>query len=107
MATTEIRLQERLAPAEASQLAMTWRRFRRHRLGLIGMVSLIVIVLSCIFVPVIMQSATGLTYEYIDNDALQAVTMANGNVNYSKPLLWTNSLKYIGNQIRKLKYIKT
>jgi peptide/nickel transport system permease protein len=91
MATTEIRLQERLAPAEASQLAMTWRRFRRHRLGLIGMVSIIVIVLACIFVPIIMESATGLTYETIDNDALQPVIMANGNVNFTKPLLWTNS----------------
>jgi len=91
MATTEIRLQERLAPAEASQLSMTWRRFRRHRLGLIGMVSIIVIVLSCIFVPIIMESATGLTYEYIDNEALQATTMADGNINYTKPLLWTNS----------------
>jgi peptide/nickel transport system permease protein len=91
MATTEIRLQERLAPAEASQLAMTWRRFRRHRLGLIGMVSIIVIVLACIFVPVIMDSATGLTYEFIDNDALQPTLMDNGNVNFTKPMFWTNS----------------
>ncbi len=91
MATTEIRLQERLAPAEASQLSMTWRRFRRHRLGLIGMVSIIVIVLSCIFVPIIMEGVTGLTYEGIDNDALQPTIMANGNINFTKPLLWSNT----------------
>jgi peptide/nickel transport system permease protein len=91
MATTDIRVQERLAPAEASQLAMTWRRFRRHRLGLIGMISLIVIVLACIFVPVIMETTTGLTYETIDNDALQPTIMADGNVNFTKPMMWTNS----------------
>jgi peptide/nickel transport system permease protein len=91
MATTDVGLQERLAPAESSQLAVTWKRFRRHRLGLIGMVSLIVIVLACIFVPVIMESATGLTYEVIDNDALQPTIMANGNVNFTKPMFWTNS----------------
>src|SRR5437762_325425 len=42
---------ERLAPAEASQLAVTWRRFRRHRLGLLGMFTLIVLVALCIVVP--------------------------------------------------------
>ncbi len=47
------KVEERLAPAEASQLAVTWRRFRRHRLGLIGLVSLILLVLSVIVVPLI------------------------------------------------------
>ena len=89
-ATSDIKVQERLAPAEASQLAVTWRRFRRHRLGLIGMVALIIVVLSCIFVPIIMQSVYGLTYETIDDEALTPV-LTNGNINFTKPLLWTNS----------------
>lgn len=90
MATTAARLEERLAPAEASQLAVTWRRFRRHRLGLIGMVTLIVIVLSCIFVPIIMQGLTGMTYETIDDEALVPV-IVNNNIAFTKPLLFTTS----------------
>ncbi len=44
---------DRLAPAEASQLAVTWKRFRKHRLGLIGLVTLILLVASVIVVPML------------------------------------------------------
>jgi peptide/nickel transport system permease protein len=44
---------EQLAPAEASQLAQTWRRFRKHRLGVAGLVTLILLILSCIFIPIL------------------------------------------------------
>jgi peptide/nickel transport system permease protein len=50
---TVVKIEERLAPAEASQLAVTWNRFRRHRLGLAGLVTLITLVALCIVVPMI------------------------------------------------------
>jgi peptide/nickel transport system permease protein len=52
MATVaQIQEKERLAPAEASQWAVTWRRFRRHRLGLIGFFTLSTLIVLCIIVP--------------------------------------------------------
>src|SRR5689334_474899 len=45
--------EQRLAPAEASQLVTTWRRFRKHRLGLTGLVMLILLMMSVIFVPIL------------------------------------------------------
>lgn len=42
---------ERLAPAEEGQLAVTWRRFRKHRLGLAGLVTLTTLILLCIIIP--------------------------------------------------------
>ena len=42
---------EGLAQSDPSQLMLVWRRFRRHRLALIGMVVLLLIILLCIFVP--------------------------------------------------------
>jgi peptide/nickel transport system permease protein len=45
--------EQRLAPAEASQLVTTWRRFRKHRLGLLGLTMLTVLMLSVIVVPMI------------------------------------------------------
>jgi peptide/nickel transport system permease protein len=91
MATADVKVQERLAPAEPSQLAVTWKRFRKHRLGTIGLYSLIVIVLACIFVPIIMQSLTGMTYETIDNKALLP-EMVNGNVTSTKPMMYSGDL---------------
>jgi len=44
---------ERLAPAESSQLAVTWKRFRRHRLGLVGAITLVTMIVLCIVVPII------------------------------------------------------
>src|SRR5436305_1414059 len=45
--------EQRLAPSEASQLVTTWRRFRKHRLGLLGLTMLTVLMLSVIIVPII------------------------------------------------------
>jgi len=42
---------ERLAPADSSQLAVTWKRFRRHKLGVLGMITFITLVGLCIVVP--------------------------------------------------------
>src|SRR5437868_5116732 len=50
---TAVGTQERLAPAEAGQLAVTWKRFRKHRLGLIGLFTPIVLVSSVILVPIL------------------------------------------------------
>src|SRR5215210_1771196 len=88
MATTAVTTAERLAPAEASQAAITWRRFRKHRLGLIGMVTLIVLVLATIFVPIIMEATNGVTYETIDNQALIPV-IVNENVTSTKPMFYS------------------
>lgn len=42
---------ERLAPAESSQLAVTWKRFRRHKLGVAGMVTLTTLIVLCVVIP--------------------------------------------------------
>jgi peptide/nickel transport system permease protein len=57
---------ERLAPSDQSQLAVTWRRFKRHRLGVAGFVTLIILTVACIVVPLF----TGWHYDEIDRDAL-------------------------------------
>src|SRR3954468_17296314 len=57
--------EQRLAPAEAGQLVTTWRRFRKHRLGLLGLTMLIVLIASCIFVPLF----SAFTYDGI-NEAM-------------------------------------
>ncbi|HST04799.1 MAG TPA: ABC transporter permease [Chloroflexia bacterium] len=91
MATADVKVQERLAPAEPSQLAVTWKRFRKHRLGVVGLYSLIIIILACVFVPIIMQATTGMTYETIDDQALLP-EIVNGNVTSTKPMFYTTSL---------------
>jgi peptide/nickel transport system permease protein len=54
MATVaQVQEEQRLAPDEASQLVTTWRRFRKHRLGLIGLVTLTLLMLSVVVVPMI------------------------------------------------------
>ncbi len=88
MATTAIKVEERLAPAEPSQLSLTWRRFRKHKLGVAGMVTLIIMVLACIFVPIIIESTYGFTYQSIDNEAL-TTELVNGNLTVTKPLFFT------------------
>jgi ABC-type dipeptide/oligopeptide/nickel transport system permease subunit len=50
---TALKVEERLAPAEQSQLRVTWTRFRKHRLGLIGLFTLITLVLLVIVIPMI------------------------------------------------------
>src|SRR3954452_15630942 len=44
---------ERLAAAEPSQLVVTWRRFRRHKLAMAGLFILAFIALSSILAPII------------------------------------------------------
>jgi len=54
MATTSTALDaDRLAAAEPSQLVVTWRRFRRHKLALAGLCTLSFITLACILAPVL------------------------------------------------------
>jgi peptide/nickel transport system permease protein len=64
---TVAKVEERLAPAEASQLAVTWKRFRKHRLGTLGLIVLTLLILSVIFVPMISPfeyDATGEVWQY-------------------------------------------
>lgn len=51
---TALKVEERLAPAEPSQLALTWRRFRKHRLGLTGLFVLSLLIASAIIVPMLL-----------------------------------------------------
>lgn len=50
---TALKVEERLAPAEQSQLRVTWTRFRKHRLGLIGLFTLLTLVALVIVIPMI------------------------------------------------------
>lgn len=63
---TKVQDKENLAPAAAGQLRTTWIRFRRHRLGFIGLVTLSVIVLMSIVVPILVP----FSYAQIDAEAL-------------------------------------
>jgi peptide/nickel transport system permease protein len=55
MATTSTAIDsERLAPAEPSQLAVTWRRFRKHKLALVGLTTLTVMALLIIIAPLVL-----------------------------------------------------
>jgi len=91
MAATTANVQERMAPAEPSQLVLTWRRFRKHKLGVIGLVTLTTLVLACIFVPIIMEATAGFTYEAIDNVALTPVITPDGNVSSTKPMFYNTT----------------
>ena len=84
MATTVDQVQERLAPAEAGQLAVTWKRFRRHRLGLVGLVTITLLVLACIVVPMV----SGWEQAQIDPFAL----MPDDSGNVIKPALWQGDI---------------
>src|SRR4051812_39447676 len=54
MATTVQGLEsELLAPAEPGQLSVIWRRFRKHKLALMGLVILVVMALLCIGAPLV------------------------------------------------------
>src|SRR4029079_768738 len=58
---------EQLAAApERGQLAQMWLRFRRHKLGLAGLITLTLLTLSVIFVPMI----SPFQYDQIDPEAL-------------------------------------
>lgn len=79
---TMAKVEERLAPAETSQMAMTWRRFRKHKLGLVGFVTILLLVLSVIIVPMISA------YKYDQVDALALLPDATGSS--FKPMFWTS-----------------
>jgi len=46
-----------------------WRRLRRNRLAVVGMVIISVIVLASLIGPPIIESTTGFTYDYIPSDS--------------------------------------
>lgn len=43
---------EGLTAAEPGQAAIVWRRFRRHRLAVLGLISLTILIIACIFGPI-------------------------------------------------------
>jgi peptide/nickel transport system permease protein len=53
MAVAELESESLLTIEEESQWMLVWRRFRKHRLAIIGMITLIVIALACIFAPLV------------------------------------------------------
>jgi peptide/nickel transport system permease protein len=64
---------ERMAPAEPGQMALVWRRFRKHKLGLIGLVTLSILVVSVVVVPMLLP----FNYEQIDEGALSIDPVTN------------------------------
>src|SRR5437868_1608507 len=72
-------VQERLAPAEPSQLAVTWKRFRRHRLGLVGLITLTLLVLAVIFVPIISPFPSDSINEALPFQPAGSVSILNGH----------------------------
>lgn len=85
---TMAKVEERLAPAEQSQLSMTWRRFRKHRMGLIGLVTIVLLVVSVIVIPAISP------YEFDQIDPLALVPDPNlplaAQTTTFKPMMWTS-----------------
>ncbi|HEY0068724.1 MAG TPA: ABC transporter permease [Chloroflexia bacterium] len=84
---TMAKVEERLAPAEQSQLSMTWRRFRKHRMGLIGLVTITILVLSVIIIPLV----SPYQYDQIDPYALvpDSRLPAAAQMTTFKPMMWT------------------
>lgn len=78
-----VRAVERASSAEAGQLAQTWRRFRKHRLGVAGLVTLALLIVTVIVVPIISPFA----YDQIDSEAL-VPDVQSPNYQF-KPALWT------------------
>src|SRR5689334_9370973 len=73
MATTTTALDaERLAPAEPNQLLIIWRRFRKHKLALIGLVALGLLTLLCVFAFVV--SPLDPTYNDLGNTFAPALS---------------------------------
>jgi peptide/nickel transport system permease protein len=93
------RTEERLAPAEPGQLAATWRRFKKHRLGLTGLATLTLLVISVIVVPMI----SPFQYDELDPEALVPDSRPGrgleGNFAY-KPAMWdaplSGKMHYLG-----------
>jgi peptide/nickel transport system permease protein len=74
---------ERMAPAEPSQMALVWKRFRKHKLGLTGAITLILMVLSVIIVPMILP----FEYDQQDNASMTIDPVKNTIV---KPMWYTS-----------------
>ena len=53
MAVAELDLEQLLTTQEESQLAVTWRRFRRHKLAVLGLIAMSILILLCALAPVI------------------------------------------------------
>jgi peptide/nickel transport system permease protein len=93
------RTEERLAPAEPGQLAATWSRFKKHRLGLTGLATITLLVISVIIVPMVSPFA----YDELDPEALVPDSRPGrgleGNFAY-KPAMWdaplSGKMHYLG-----------
>lgn len=85
---TMAKVEERLAPAEQSQMSMTWRRFRKHKMGLIGLVTIILLVASVIVIPAVSP------YEFDEIDPMALVPDPNlplaAQMTTFKPMMWTS-----------------
>lgn len=75
MAVAELDLQQTKSRAEESQLAVVWRRFRRHKLGLFGLFTIIVLILLSVGAP-------WLTPYERDGIDLAAANMAPGRIHW-------------------------
>ena len=96
------RTEDRLAPAEPGQLAATWRRVKKHRLGLTGLVTLTLLVISVIVVPML----SPFTYDELDPEALVPDSRPGRGLesNYQyKPAMWdaplSGKMHYLGTDI--------
>src|SRR5438094_4714487 len=76
------REEQRLTPAEGGQLVTTWRRFRKHRLGLAGLIMLTLLVLSVIVVPMISPFSYDSPNEATPFQPAGAVSILNGHTYY-------------------------
>jgi hypothetical protein len=93
------RTDERLAPAEPGQLAQTWRRFKKHRLGLTGLVTITLLVVSVIVIPMLSPFA----YDELDPEALVPDSRPGRGLeaNFAyKPAMWdaplSGKMHYLG-----------
>ncbi|MFL5732579.1 MAG: ABC transporter permease [Chloroflexia bacterium] len=79
VAVTQAQEEQRLAPAEAGQLAATWRRYRKHKLGLVGLAILALLMVSVIVVPIISPFTYDGINEAIPFQPAGSVSMLNGH----------------------------
>ena len=75
--------EQMIASTERSQRSQLWMRFCRHRLGLVGLITISLLVLSVIVVPML----SPFEYDQIDREAL-VPDAASPNYQF-KPALWT------------------
>ncbi|MSO56294.1 MAG: ABC transporter permease subunit [Acidobacteria bacterium] len=68
-----------------------WRRLRRNRLAVFGMIVVILVVMASIVGPPIIRTVTGYTYDYIPTDpalltSLQPFTGLDGSFSWTHPM---------------------